>query len=429
MDLHPVASAKPDRAPASRDSGRGERRAGFDDLLERTQAEPTRRRPHDSTREVDEREPADDREDDDRKRRVRAHRVAPEATAALALAAVAAADAASAPSASSDSPSPSPAANPANGTASPAPSEPASPPAPAPVDAAPDASTPAAEKTKPSDASPRPDAVDPSKTGEAAAATDESRRRQNAAPNPRREVSRRVMNATPDAPPSTEDASPSRADAGSDVESAFRTSLRSQIDASSTPAPAPKTPTAPEPERPVAAVDAPHAPLPSHTPAPPPLPSSSSAPLPPAAAPPARPDPALPAWAAAESVLRQLRVHLRPGAAEIRLRLDPPGLGELRIRFVYEDRRLRARVEATEPTTAALLREREHDLRAAIKDAGIDVADLDLAADGNGGAPSDARDARAPHSERRPDRAIREAPAAPAPFRSSARAGAVDVVA
>ena len=71
-------------------------------------------------------------------------------------------------------------------------------------------------------------------------------------------------------------------------------------------------------------------------------------------------------------------VHLRPNSTELRLRLDPPGLGELRLRFVYEAGRVRARVRASEPATVELLRSHAGDLGRAMRDAGIDLSDLDV---------------------------------------------------
>ncbi|MBI3817982.1 MAG: flagellar hook-length control protein FliK [Planctomycetes bacterium] len=87
----------------------------------------------------------------------------------------------------------------------------------------------------------------------------------------------------------------------------------------------------------------------------------------------------------AASIVRQISLHLRAGASELRLRLDPPGLGELRIRFVYEAGKVRARVRTELESTASLVRERSDELRASMREAGIHITDLDIGA-GNAGA-------------------------------------------
>lgn len=87
------------------------------------------------------------------------------------------------------------------------------------------------------------------------------------------------------------------------------------------------------------------------------------------------------AAARAESILKQIRVHLRNGITELQIRLDPPGLGELTVRFAYDAGRVRARVRATDSTTATLVRDNAGDLKLAMRDAGIDITDLDVGAD------------------------------------------------
>lgn len=87
----------------------------------------------------------------------------------------------------------------------------------------------------------------------------------------------------------------------------------------------------------------------------------------------------------ADSILKQISVHLRPGATEMRLHLDPAGLGELKIRFVYESGKLKARVRTELESTAELVRARESELRAAMNGAGIQISDLDIGHGKGGG--------------------------------------------
>lgn len=84
------------------------------------------------------------------------------------------------------------------------------------------------------------------------------------------------------------------------------------------------------------------------------------------------------AQALADSVLKQISIHLRPNSTELRLHLNPAELGELKIRFVYESGKLRARVRTELESTADLVRERSGELRSAMRDAGIEVFDLDV---------------------------------------------------
>lgn len=85
----------------------------------------------------------------------------------------------------------------------------------------------------------------------------------------------------------------------------------------------------------------------------------------------------------ADSVIKQISIHLRPDVTEMKLRLDPAGLGELRIRFIYENGELSARVQATEESTANLLRDHGENLRQSMREAGINITNLDV---GTGGA-------------------------------------------
>ncbi|MFN0206502.1 MAG: flagellar hook-length control protein FliK [Planctomycetota bacterium] len=87
------------------------------------------------------------------------------------------------------------------------------------------------------------------------------------------------------------------------------------------------------------------------------------------------------AAAQAETILKQIRVHLRNGITELQIRLDPPGLGELTIRFAYDAGRVRGRVRATDSATATLVRDHAGDLKLAMREAGIDITDLDVGAD------------------------------------------------
>jgi flagellar hook-length control protein FliK len=87
----------------------------------------------------------------------------------------------------------------------------------------------------------------------------------------------------------------------------------------------------------------------------------------------------------AESILRQVRMHVRQGMTELQLRLDPPALGELRMRLVFDAGRLRARVRTTEAATADLVKSKSGELKSAMQAAGIDITELDIATSESGG--------------------------------------------
>jgi len=157
----------------------------------------------------------------------------------------------------------------------------------------------------------------------------------------------------------------------------------------------PTTATAPAAAAPAAAEGASRPALPTAGPMGTPMPAAGDAR--PAAAPaePAAPTPRvpeIPRWMD-DPVVKQIGVHLRPGMSEMTVRLDPPGLGEVRIQFLLKDRRLHARVRATSESTSSMLKDRSSELEAALRGAGIDVGSLDIGGGrGRGRASESARE-------------------------------------
>ncbi|MBL8694934.1 MAG: flagellar hook-length control protein FliK [Planctomycetes bacterium] len=140
------------------------------------------------------------------------------------------------------------------------------------------------------------------------------------------------------------------------------------------------TATAPAAAAPAAAEGASRSALPTAGPMAAPMPAAgetrpTAAPAEPAAPPPRVPE--IPRWMD-DPVVKQIGIHLRPGMSEMTVRLDPPGLGEVRIQFLLKDRRLHARVRATSESTSAMLKDRSSELEAALRGAGIDVGSLDI---------------------------------------------------
>ncbi len=79
-----------------------------------------------------------------------------------------------------------------------------------------------------------------------------------------------------------------------------------------------------------------------------------------------------------DQVLRQIKVKLSPGLSKVDIRLYPPELGSVRIRFDLEGDRMKARVEARENTTAVLLERHLPELKQAMSQAGIEVKEFEI---------------------------------------------------
>ncbi|MDT8345744.1 MAG: flagellar hook-length control protein FliK, partial [Thermohalobaculum sp.] len=110
--------------------------------------------------------------------------------------------------------------------------------------------------------------------------------------------------------------------------------------------------------------------------------SALSLPIPAAAADPA----ALPARQIAAAIAAN------PGADRIELRLDPPELGRVDIRFDFTDDRLNAVVAAERGATADLLRRHADMLIAQLREAGFDKVDLDFGSFAGGAGSGAGRD-------------------------------------
>ena len=89
--------------------------------------------------------------------------------------------------------------------------------------------------------------------------------------------------------------------------------------------------------------------------------------------------PALPGLEAQLAVkARELLTH---GRTEIRIRLDPPSLGRLRIRLEIEDGRAVARIVAASPEAATLLAKDRDELARAFQNQGFERVEVHIEAD------------------------------------------------
>ena len=80
-----------------------------------------------------------------------------------------------------------------------------------------------------------------------------------------------------------------------------------------------------------------------------------------------------------QSILQQVRMQVRSGGVrDLSLRLDPPELGRLTLRFVLDGETLRVMVRANRTEVVAALKAEMSSFQSTLRDAGIDVASLDI---------------------------------------------------
>jgi flagellar hook-length control protein FliK len=87
---------------------------------------------------------------------------------------------------------------------------------------------------------------------------------------------------------------------------------------------------------------------------------------------------------ATRQVALQITRALDQDRTEIRIRLDPPELGEVDIQLEFRDLRLSASVSAERPDTLELLQRDSRSLTRALREAGLELADSDLSFAHNG---------------------------------------------
>jgi hypothetical protein len=87
---------------------------------------------------------------------------------------------------------------------------------------------------------------------------------------------------------------------------------------------------------------------------------------------------------ATRQVMLQISRGLDQDRTEIRIRLDPPELGEVDIQLDFRDLRLTASISAERPDTLDLLQRDSRTLARALREAGLELADADLSFTHNG---------------------------------------------
>jgi len=92
-----------------------------------------------------------------------------------------------------------------------------------------------------------------------------------------------------------------------------------------------------------------------------------------------------------DGILQQVRLQVRPGLQELTIRLEPPDLGSLHLRFVLQGDQLGVAVLASRADVAAALRTELRALEQTLRDAGVSVdsLDVDFALDPDERGPAD----------------------------------------
>jgi len=107
----------------------------------------------------------------------------------------------------------------------------------------------------------------------------------------------------------------------------------------------------------------------------------------------------------------------RDGARHVRIEVDPPELGRCELELSVRDGTVRAVIIAERPETVATLRQVEGQVRAALADQDVRVAEFDVrhgGGDGGQGTPHGPMDRRPPPMAPRMARAPEPAPRRPA---------------
>ncbi|MFN0150876.1 MAG: flagellar hook-length control protein FliK [bacterium] len=122
---------------------------------------------------------------------------------------------------------------------------------------------------------------------------------------------------------------------------------------------------------------------------------------------------------------------LRAGKREVVVRLSPPNLGVVRIRFEFDEQRLSARVEVSDPAVHRALESGLAELKSVLRQHAVELADLSLASgDGRGG---EERGGRSPEEDGRDDAARFATATQTSPVserrRAPHRAGGLDITA
>ncbi|MBX3463716.1 MAG: flagellar hook-length control protein FliK, partial [Planctomycetes bacterium] len=120
---------------------------------------------------------------------------------------------------------------------------------------------------------------------------------------------------------------------------------------------------------------------------------------------------------ARDSVFKQILVQLTADGGEMRVRLQPPELGELDLRLVVEDgNRLTLTIAAERADLTQLLQKHLDQLKQTLQASGLQVADAQVHQRGAGGAGE-----QAGFGPRQRRHAANAEPIAPAPFAAPGR--------
>jgi flagellar hook-length control protein FliK len=84
-----------------------------------------------------------------------------------------------------------------------------------------------------------------------------------------------------------------------------------------------------------------------------------------------------------DQVFKHMSLQTRGEASEMRMRLDPPSLGEVRVTVRVEEGRMHAQIEVSQPSVKVVLETNMPQLRQSLSDSGIEVRRIDVCTSGS----------------------------------------------
>ena len=84
-----------------------------------------------------------------------------------------------------------------------------------------------------------------------------------------------------------------------------------------------------------------------------------------------------------DQVVKHMSLQTRGEASEMRMRLDPPSLGEVRVTVRVEEGRMHAQIEVSQPSVKVVLETNMPQLRQSLSDSGIEVRRIDVCTSGS----------------------------------------------
>jgi flagellar hook-length control protein FliK len=84
-----------------------------------------------------------------------------------------------------------------------------------------------------------------------------------------------------------------------------------------------------------------------------------------------------------DQVVKHVALQVRGGMSEMRIRLDPPSLGEMQVTVRVDEGRVQAQIDVAQPAVRVALETSVPQLRQTLADHGIEVHRIDVCASGS----------------------------------------------